>query len=84
MYKDMIIYKQNNISEEILFGDDETNRMTIDAIQREETLWAGPSLWKGRSGMRFSVSSWKTTEADIDRCIAAIAEISTAVKESMV
>ena len=68
----------------VAFGDAETTRMTIDAIQREGTLWAGPSVWKGRTAMRMSVSSWKTTEADIDRCIAAISEVAVTVQESMV
>lgn len=68
----------------VAFGDAENTRMTIDAIQREGTLWAGPSVWKGRTAMRISVSSWKTTEADIDRCIAAISEVATTVQESMV
>jgi len=68
----------------VAFGDDEITRMTIDAIQREGTLWAGPSVWKGRTGMRISVSSWKTTSEDIDRCLAAISEVAITVQESMV
>lgn len=68
----------------VSFGDDETTRLTIDAIQRKGTLWAGPSVWKGRTGMRISVSSWKTTAEDIDRCLAAISEVASAVKQSMV
>lgn len=68
----------------LAFGDDESTRMTIDAIQREGTLWAGPSVWKGRTAMRISVSSWKTTEDDIARCITAISEVATIVQESMI
>lgn len=67
----------------IVFGDDETTRMTIAEIQKEGTLWAGPSVWKGRTGMRISVSSWKTTQADIDRCILAITEVAHAVQQSV-
>ena len=68
----------------VSFGDEETTRMTIDAIQREGTLWAGPSVWQGKVGMRISVSSWKTTQADIDRCILAISDVARTVQESMV
>ena len=63
----------------VAFGnDDETTRRIIAEIQQEGTLWAGPSVWKGRTGMRISVSSWKTTPEDIDRCIAAIVKIAGA------
>ncbi|GAB5493435.1 MAG: pyridoxal-dependent decarboxylase [Phototrophicaceae bacterium] len=68
----------------VSFGDENLTRMTIDAIQREGTLWAGPSIWQGRVGMRISVSSWKTTQADIDRCLLAIDEVARTVRESMV
>jgi glutamate/tyrosine decarboxylase-like PLP-dependent enzyme len=40
----------------------------IAALQREGTFWAGGTVWHGRPALRFSVSSWATTEADIDRC----------------
>jgi hypothetical protein len=34
----------------------------------------GATIWRGQRLMRISVSSWRTTEADVDRSIAAIAE----------
>ncbi len=40
----------------------------IAALQIEGTFWAGGTVWHGRPALRFSVSSWATTEADIDRC----------------
>jgi glutamate/tyrosine decarboxylase-like PLP-dependent enzyme len=40
----------------------------IAALQAEGTFWAGGTVWHGRPALRFSVSSWATTEADIDRC----------------
>jgi glutamate/tyrosine decarboxylase-like PLP-dependent enzyme len=45
----------------------------IERVQREGTCWAGPTRWRGREAMRISVSNWSTTEADVDKSIAAIA-----------
>jgi glutamate/tyrosine decarboxylase-like PLP-dependent enzyme len=52
-------------------GDART-RAVIDAVQRDGTCWLSGTTWQGRAAMRVSVSSWKTTEADIDRSAAAI------------
>ena len=32
----------------------------------------GATSWHGQRLMRISVSSWRTTEADVDRSVAAI------------
>jgi glutamate/tyrosine decarboxylase-like PLP-dependent enzyme len=45
----------------------------VAGIQTEGTLFAGPTIWQGKTAMRISVSSWKTTEADVDRSVEAIA-----------
>jgi glutamate/tyrosine decarboxylase-like PLP-dependent enzyme len=50
------------------FGDDDTTDAVVAALQSEGTFWAGGTRWRGRAAMRFSVSNWSTTEADIDRC----------------
>jgi hypothetical protein len=54
------------------FGDPARTDAVIAAVQREGTCWCGPTSWRGRKAMRVSVSSWCTTEDDIDRSIAAI------------
>lgn len=59
----------------VTFGDDTQTRRVIAALQAEGTLWAGPSVWHGRTAMRFSISSWKTTHTDIDQCLATIVRI---------
>jgi hypothetical protein len=51
----------------------------IDAIQRDGTCWCGGTVWQGRTAMRISVSSWATTEADIDRSLDAVVRIATAL-----
>ena len=47
----------------------------IAAVQADGTCWAGETVWRGRRAMRISVSSWATTDADIDRSLAAIVAI---------
>jgi glutamate/tyrosine decarboxylase-like PLP-dependent enzyme len=44
----------------------------IRELQQEGTFWAGGTVWHGRPALRFSVSNWSTTEADIDRSADAI------------
>ena len=44
--------------------------MVIDAVRRDGTCWCGGTVWQGQTAMRVSVSSWATTEADIDRSLA--------------
>ena len=59
----------------VAFGDDETTRRVIAGVQAEGTCWAGGTVWQGRAAMRISVSSWATTEADVERSLAAIVRI---------
>ncbi len=59
----------------VQFGTSEQTRAIITAIQADGTLWAGPTVWQGQTAMRISVSSWKTTPADIDRSIATVVRL---------
>lgn len=54
------------------FGDDACTRGVITAVQEMGECWAGGTTWRGRAAMRVSVSSWATTDADIERSIAAM------------
>ena len=54
------------------FGDQARTDAVIAAVQEEGTCWCGPTTWRGRAGMRVSVSCWNTTEEDIDRSVAAV------------
>ncbi len=56
----------------VSFGDPERTRAVIAAIQDEGTCWAGVTVWQGKTAMRLSVISWATSDADVDRSIAAI------------
>jgi glutamate/tyrosine decarboxylase-like PLP-dependent enzyme len=59
----------------VAFGDDEMTHQVIEAVQADGTCWCGPTVWKGRKAMRISVSSWATTEHDVERSIEAIIRI---------
>ncbi len=56
----------------VSFGDDARTDRVIEAIQRDGTCWMGGTTWRGRRLMRISVSNWSTTDADVDRSVAAI------------
>ncbi|MEI2677232.1 MAG: hypothetical protein V9G29_04870 [Burkholderiaceae bacterium] len=56
----------------VRFGDADTTRRTIEAIQLDGTCWCGITEWQGRTAMRISVCSWATTEDDVDRSLAAM------------
>ena len=53
--------------------DDEATRAAVAAVQRSGEAWLGGTVWEGRAAIRVSVSNWSTTEADIDRLVAAFA-----------
>jgi glutamate/tyrosine decarboxylase-like PLP-dependent enzyme len=47
----------------------------IRAVQEEGTCWCGGTVWQGQPAMRISVSSWVTTEEDVEGSIAAIVRV---------
>ena len=58
----------------VRFGDDDaTTERVIEAVQRSGQCWMGAMTWHGQRLMRISVSKWRTTEADVDRSVRAIA-----------
>jgi len=59
----------------VSFGDAETTKQVQAAIQREGTSWMGGTVWQGQTAMRISVSCWATTDADVDRSLAAMVRI---------
>ncbi|MFI6392022.1 pyridoxal phosphate-dependent decarboxylase family protein [Nonomuraea sp. NPDC050540] len=54
------------------FGDDARTDRVVAAVQADGTCWVGGTTWRGRRLMRISVANATTTEADVDRSIAAI------------
>jgi glutamate/tyrosine decarboxylase-like PLP-dependent enzyme len=59
----------------VSFGTAEHTLRVIKLIQQEGTCWAGPTVWQDRTAMRISVSSWATTDADVDRSVEAIVRV---------
>ncbi len=59
----------------VSFGDADVTNRIIKRIQEDGRCWCGGTVWKGKTAMRISVSSWMTTEEDIQYCSEAIIEI---------
>ena len=62
----------------VRFGDDATTRRVIAALQADGTCWCGGTVWQGRTAMRISVSSWATTEQDVEHSLVAMIRIARA------
>lgn len=59
----------------VMFGDAERTRRVIAGIQQDGTCWCGGTIWQGQTAMRISVSSWATTEADVERSLQAMIRV---------
>lgn len=64
----------------VAFGDAEMTRRVVSAIQSDGTCWCGGTVWQGRTAMRISVSSWATTDADVDKSLEAMIRIAKGLK----
>jgi len=59
----------------VAFGDAEKTNRVIAEIQTEGTCWCGGTIWQGQTAMRISVSSWATTDKDVERSLEAMIRI---------
>jgi glutamate/tyrosine decarboxylase-like PLP-dependent enzyme len=59
----------------VSFGTAEQTAEAIAGIQADGACWCGGTVWQGRHAMRISVSSWATTEADVDRSLEAMLRV---------
>ena len=66
----------------VAFGGDSVTEETIRGVQREGTCWCGGTRWNGRAAMRISVSSWATTDEDVERSLAAIIGVANGVRDT--
>lgn len=64
----------------VAFGNADRTKRVIEALQREGTCWAGITVWQGRTAMRISVSSWATTDADVERSLEAMVRVARELK----
>jgi glutamate/tyrosine decarboxylase-like PLP-dependent enzyme len=63
------------------FGSDETTKQVIRAVQEEGVLWAGATVWKGKTYMRLSCSSHATTTEDVEKSLASILRCARSIKD---
>ncbi|HET9453478.1 MAG TPA: aminotransferase class V-fold PLP-dependent enzyme [Gemmatimonadaceae bacterium] len=56
----------------VSFGTPEQTQRAIAALQADGTCWCGGTVWQGRTAMRISVCSWATTDADVEKSLAAM------------
>jgi glutamate/tyrosine decarboxylase-like PLP-dependent enzyme len=59
----------------VSFGAPDVTRRVIKKVQEDGTCWCGVTEWQGKTAMRISVSSWKTTEKDIEESARVIIRI---------
>ena len=55
------------------FEDDDATDRVVAAVQASGEAWMGGTVWDDRRAIRISVSSWQTSEDDVERTIAAFA-----------
>jgi glutamate/tyrosine decarboxylase-like PLP-dependent enzyme len=53
-------------------ADDAVTRRVVEEMQASGECWMSGTTWRGQAAMRISVVNWQTTEADVDRSVAAV------------
>jgi len=56
----------------VSFGSAEKTLRTVARLQNDGTCWCGSTVWQRHTAMRISVSSWATTEEDVDLSLQAM------------
>jgi len=64
----------------VSFGAEEITKEVMRCLQKDGTCWCGGTVWQGKTAMRISVSSWATTEEDVEKSLAAILGIARQVR----
>jgi len=59
----------------VSFGNPEKTQKVIADIQQDGTCYCGGTVWQGQEAMRISVSSWATTEEDVEKSLTAMLRI---------
>jgi glutamate/tyrosine decarboxylase-like PLP-dependent enzyme len=61
----------------VSFGRPEVTREVIRRVQEDGTCWCGGTIWQRKTAMRISVSSWATTDMDVERSLQTIVRIAS-------
>ncbi|MCY2986422.1 MAG: pyridoxal-dependent decarboxylase, partial [Planctomycetota bacterium] len=56
----------------VSFGSEDKTRRVLKAVQNDGTCWCSTASWHGETAMRISVSSWATTDDDVEQSLSAI------------
>lgn len=56
----------------VSFGTAERTLAVMRRVQEAGVCWCGETVWQGTTAMRISVSSWATTEADVEASLRSI------------
>lgn len=59
----------------VSFGASDTTKRVVLRVQEDGTCWCGGTEWQGKTAMRISVSSWRTTKKDIEDSAKVIIKI---------
>jgi len=59
----------------VSFGDAQITRDVISGIQSDGACWCGGTVWQGQTAMRISVSSWATTDEDVEKSLDAMLRV---------
>jgi glutamate/tyrosine decarboxylase-like PLP-dependent enzyme len=69
-----VVYTQVSVA----FESDERTREVFDRLVAEGTVMPSASVWRGRTVIRFSVSSWRTGDREVRDTVAAVSRAARA------
>jgi len=58
----------------VALEDDAKTKALLTNLQKSRKIWLGGSTWHGKSVIRVSISSWRTSDADIKKTIELFKE----------
>jgi len=61
----------------VSFGVPETTQKVIEGIQKDGVCWCGGTVWQGQTAMRISVSSWATTDKDVELSLESMLKVAS-------
>lgn len=64
----------------VSFGEPAKTQAVVREIQRDGTCWCGGTVWQKKTALRISVSSWETTEGDVDKSVEAMVRAAKTIR----
>jgi glutamate/tyrosine decarboxylase-like PLP-dependent enzyme len=70
------------INQVLVRGRDDAETIAVrEAVQASGKAWFGGTVWQGRPAFRISISSWRTTDADIEALAVLLIASRAALRE---